>query len=52
MKISTQLRYDVAPAEVAKQAVDLEAAGLDLIWVAEAYGVDAVSIMGYLAAVT
>ena len=39
-------------AEVAKQAVDLEAAGLDLIWVAEAYGVDAVSIMGYLAAVT
>ena len=38
--------------EVAKQAVDLEAAGLDLIWVAEAYGVDAVSIMGYLAAVT
>ncbi len=52
MKISTQLRYDVAPAEVTKQAVDLEAAGLDLIWVAEAYGVDAVSIMGYLAAVT
>ncbi len=52
MKISTQLRYDVPPAEVAKQAVDLEAAGLDLIWVAEAYGVDAVSIMGYLAAVT
>ena len=39
MKISTQLRYDVPPAEVAKQAVDLEAAGLDLIWVAEAYGV-------------
>ncbi len=52
MKISTQLRYDVSPAEVAQQAVDLEAAGLDLIWVAEAYGVDAVSIMGYLAAVT
>jgi F420-dependent oxidoreductase-like protein len=52
MKISTQLQYDRSPAEVAKQAVELEQAGLDLIWVAEAYGVDAVSIMGYLAAVT
>jgi F420-dependent oxidoreductase-like protein len=52
MKISTQLQYDRSPAEVTKQAVELEQAGLDLIWVAEAYGVDAVSIMGYLAAVT
>jgi F420-dependent oxidoreductase-like protein len=52
MKISTQLQYDRPPDEVAQQAVELEAAGLDLIWVAEVYGVDAVSIMGYLAAVT
>ena len=27
----------------------LEQAGLDTVWVAEAYGFDAVSLMGYLA---
>ena len=32
--------------------VELEKAGLDLVWVAEAYGFDAVSLMGYLAAST
>ena len=30
----------------------LEKAGLDLVWVAEAYGFDGVSLMGYLAART
>jgi hypothetical protein len=30
----------------------VEKAGLDMIWVAEAYGFDAVSLMGYLAAKT
>ena len=34
------------------QVVELEKAGLDIVWVAEAYGFDAVSIMGYLAART
>jgi F420-dependent oxidoreductase-like protein len=32
--------------------VALEKAGLDTVWVAEAYGFDGVSLMGYLAAVT
>jgi F420-dependent oxidoreductase-like protein len=36
----------------AAQAAELEAAGLDMVWVAEAYGFDGVSLMGYLAAVT
>ena len=32
--------------------VELEKAGLDLVWVAEAYGLDSPSLMGYLAALT
>jgi F420-dependent oxidoreductase-like protein len=39
-------------AESARQVVELEKAGLDVAWVAEAYGLDAVSFMGYLAAKT
>jgi alkanesulfonate monooxygenase SsuD/methylene tetrahydromethanopterin reductase-like flavin-dependent oxidoreductase (luciferase family) len=38
--------------ESAAQATELERAGLDMVWVAEAYGFDGVSLMGYLAAVT
>ena len=38
--------------ESARQVVDLEKAGLDIAWVAEAYGFDGVSFMGYLAAKT
>src|SRR5206468_145630 len=38
--------------EAAKQVADLEKAGIDVVWVAEAYGFDAPSFMGYLAAVT
>ncbi|HEV8673068.1 MAG TPA: LLM class F420-dependent oxidoreductase, partial [Methylomirabilota bacterium] len=38
--------------ESAKQVVELERAGLDLAWVAEAYSFDAVTYMGYLAAKT
>ena len=52
MKVSTQLSYNASPAEIAKQAVELEAAGVDLVWVAELYSFDAISLMGYLAAVT
>ena len=36
----------------ANQVVEMEAAGLDVVWVAEAYSVDAVSQLGYLAAKT
>jgi alkanesulfonate monooxygenase SsuD/methylene tetrahydromethanopterin reductase-like flavin-dependent oxidoreductase (luciferase family) len=36
----------------ARSLADLERAGLDQVWVAEAYGFDAISQVGYLAAVT
>jgi F420-dependent oxidoreductase-like protein len=52
MKISTQLNYSGDFRATAQQVVEYEKAGLDLIWVAEAYGFDAVSLMGYLAAKT
>ncbi|HEX3899138.1 MAG TPA: LLM class F420-dependent oxidoreductase [Mycobacteriales bacterium] len=53
MKISTTLDYaggDMAAA--ARRITDLELAGLDTVWVAEAYGFDAPTQMGYLAAIT
>ncbi|HZA75335.1 MAG TPA: LLM class F420-dependent oxidoreductase [Acidimicrobiales bacterium] len=52
MKLSMPLSYAGGLRESAAQAAELEAAGLDMVWVAEAYGFDGVSLMGYLAAVT
>ncbi len=52
MKLSMPLIYAGNPRESADQVVALEKAGLDTIWVAEPYGFDAVSLMGYLAAKT
>ena len=52
MKVSMPLSYAGGFKESAAQAVALEKAGLDTVWVAEAYGFDGVSLMGYLAAVT
>jgi F420-dependent oxidoreductase-like protein len=52
MKVSMPLSYAGGFKESAAQAAALERAGLDTVWVAEAYGFDAVSLMGYLAAVT
>ena len=52
MKLSMSLSYAGGFKEAAKQVVDLEKAGLDLVWVAEAYTFDAISQMGYLAAIT
>jgi F420-dependent oxidoreductase-like protein len=52
MKLSMPLSYAGGLKESAAQAAELEAAGLDMVWVAEAYGFDGVSLMGYLAAVT
>src|ERR1700727_726365 len=46
------LNYAGNFAESARQVVALEAAGLDVVWVAEAYGYDGPSLMGYLAAKT
>ncbi len=52
MKLSTMLMYAGNPREAADQVVALERAGLDTIWVAEAYGFDSPTLMGYLAART
>jgi F420-dependent oxidoreductase-like protein len=52
MKISMTLNYAGGHEESAQQAADLEKAGLDVVWVAEAYSFDAPSFMGYLAAKT
>ncbi len=52
MKIATMLSYAGGFKESARQVSEMEKAGLDLVWVAEAYGFDAPSLMGYLAALT
>jgi F420-dependent oxidoreductase-like protein len=52
MKVSMPLNYAGGFEASARQVVELEHAGLDLVWVAEAYGFDAVSFMGYLVAKT
>ncbi|HZU71845.1 MAG TPA: LLM class F420-dependent oxidoreductase [Acidimicrobiales bacterium] len=52
MRVSTNLAYAGGFKEAADQVVALEKAGLDIVWVAEAYGFDAATLMGYLAART
>jgi F420-dependent oxidoreductase-like protein len=52
MKLSTPLMYSGNPRDAADQVVGLEKAGLDTVWVAEAYGFDSPTLMGYLAAKT
>ena len=52
MLLSTLIRYDDDPIRTAESVVALEPAGLDVVWVPEAYGFDSVSMMGYLAART
>jgi F420-dependent oxidoreductase-like protein len=52
VKLSTMLMYDGNPRTAADQVVALERAGLDTVWVAEAYGFDSPTLMGYLAAKT
>jgi F420-dependent oxidoreductase-like protein len=52
MLLSTQLQYGDDPVRNAEAVVEMERAGLDVVWVAEAYSFDAVSLMGYLAART
>jgi F420-dependent oxidoreductase-like protein len=52
MKLSTQLMYSGNPREAADSVTSLEKAGLDTVWVAEAYGFDSPTLMGYLAAKT
>ena len=52
MKLSTLLMYAGNPREAADQVTSWEQAGLDTVWVAEAYGFDSPTLMGYLAART
>ena len=52
MKLTHTLMYDGNPRTAADQVVELEKAGLDVVWVAEAYGFDSPTLMGYLAAKT
>ena len=52
MKLSMPLIYAGNPRETADQVSGLEKAGLDTIWVAEPYGFDSPTLMGYLAAKT
>ena len=52
MKLSLPLMYAGNPREAADQVAALEKAGLDTVWIAEAYGFDSPTLMGYLAAKT
>lgn len=52
MKLSMPLMYAGNPREAADQVSKLESSGLDTVWIAEAYGFDAPTLMGYLAAKT
>jgi F420-dependent oxidoreductase-like protein len=52
MRLSMPLTYSGNPKETVEQVVALEQAGLDTVWVAEAYGFDSPTLMGYIAAKT
>ena len=49
MKLSVMINYSGDVMAAANEAIELEKAGLDCAWVAEAYSFDAISMMGYLA---
>jgi F420-dependent oxidoreductase-like protein len=52
MKLSMMINYSGDFHADVQRVVELEKAGLDVVWVPEAYSFDAVSQMGYLAAKT
>lgn len=52
MRLATSLQYAGDVQATVDQAVALEDAGLDIVFVAEAYGFDAPSILGFIAART
>ena len=52
MRIGLGINYAGGFKEVAAEVADLERAGLDIVFVPEAYSYDAVSALGYLAAST
>jgi F420-dependent oxidoreductase-like protein len=51
MRLGAAIRRDTADS-IKARAQAYEAAGVDVLWAAELYGFDAVSLMGFLAAVT
>ena len=52
MRIGTTLAYAADPRDGADDVAAWEEEGLDVVWVSEAYGFDAPTVMGYLAART
>ena len=52
MRIATTIGFRTDPEQLALEAQRLEAAGVDCLFAGEAYSADAVSTMGFLAAVT
>jgi len=52
MRVSGRLGYGDGFARTVERVVRLEEVGLDVVWVAEAYGYDAATRLGYLAART
>jgi F420-dependent oxidoreductase-like protein len=52
MKLGSSVPYAGNVKQAADRIGDWEKAGLDVVWVAEAYGFDAPTLMGYLAART
>lgn len=52
MRTATTVEFSGAPGDVASFVVEAERLGLDVCWVAEAWGADAPSALGYLAART
>ena len=52
MRLATSVNYTGATRVVARQVAELEQAGIDIVWVPEAYGFDGPTLMGFLAALT
>ena len=52
MQLAMSMGYTGSFKENVARVVELEKAGLDIVWLAEAYSFDAISQVGYLAAVT
>ena len=52
MKLSMAINYSGNFKEAVQRVVDLEKAGLDVVWIAAAYSFDAIRQVGYLAAKT
>ncbi|RKS04606.1 F420-dependent oxidoreductase-like protein [Nocardiopsis sp. Huas11] len=52
MRISMPLQYAGEPKAAVDLVAELEKAGLDTVWVAEVYGFDSPTLMGYIAART